>query len=102
MSTRATIRFVDEFGWEVFVYRGSDGRPDVILPDLNAVLESAEGKWSGSELGLLISLFFGRTFRRDARVQEYMLAEGWAGDESYRYLVTWDSVKRRWTASGEI
>lgn len=101
MSTRATICFRDEFGWEVFVYRHSDGCPGV-MTDLKIVLEAAVGRWHGSELGLLIALFFGRTFRSSVRVQDYCLAPGWAGDEDHRYLVTWDREGKRWTVSEKL
>lgn len=89
MSTRATITFKDQ--WDTFyVYRGHDGFPSVILPDLEKAIKETKGRWSGSELGQLISYFMGITFDSNSRIQHYELTTAIHGDESYLYTVTWN------------
>lgn len=90
MSTRASIVFKDK--WDTFfVYRHSDGYPDGdILPDLHKTVNLAQGRWSGSELGQLVSMFFGITYRENARIQSYELTSAIHGDESYYYHVEWN------------
>ena len=51
MSTRASIRFIDEYA--DVVYRGHDGFPEIVESDIDRVLSIASGRWSCSEvLGL--------------------------------------------------
>ena len=97
MGTRATIKFTDEFDDVYYVYRGHDGFPDIILPDINAVIEKAKGRWSGSEMGLLLSMFFGETYREKARIQDYELTPDFHGDESYTYSVEY--LDKGWVVS---
>lgn len=50
MSTRASIRFIDEYADVIYVYRGHDGFPEIVEPDIDRVLSIASGRWSGSEV----------------------------------------------------
>ena len=61
MSTRATIQFKDKYD-EFFVYRGHDGDPAVVLPDLQRVIKKKRGCWSGSETGALVACFIGEMY----------------------------------------
>lgn len=96
MSTRATIRFSDEFDTEFYVYRHSDGYPDSILPDIGEALAKAERRWSGSGCGILVSFFIGLHFRENERLPSYELTSAFHGDESYRYYVEWDDKRKKW------
>lgn len=49
MSTRASLRFIDECANVVYVYRGHDGFPEIVEPDIDGVLSIAQGRWSCSE-----------------------------------------------------
>ena len=56
MSTRANIKFSDK--WDnYYIDRSHDGFPDNILPDIKETIDHCKGKWSGSELGQLVSYF---------------------------------------------
>lgn len=50
MSTRASIRFIDEYNDVVYVYRGHDGFPEIVESDIDRVLSIASGRWSCSEV----------------------------------------------------
>ena len=97
MSTRANIRFEDEYG-SIHIDRSHDGFPDVILPDIKATVDLCKGRWSGSELGQLVSAFLGLHFDKNQRIQNYEPCIGFekAGDESYEYFVKWNKDKREY------
>jgi len=95
MSTRANIKF--KCGDDILhVDRSHDGFPDNILPDIDAAIKLAKGRWSGPELGQLVSLFLGLHFSKDRRIQNYEPCIGYttAGDESYTYYVIWNEDKK--------
>jgi len=96
MSTRANIRFEDEWGDAIHIDRSHDGFPDNILPDIEETLELCKGRWSGSELGQLVSAFIGKHFDAKTRIQNYEPCIGYerAGDESYCYYVKWNKEKK--------
>lgn len=100
MSTRATIRFADEYE-TFFVYRHCDGFPDVILPDLQKVIERKRGAWSDPEAGMLVTCFLALMFDEKARLPDYSMTSAFHGDESYRYSVTWDAEGKKWVAMVE-
>jgi len=94
MSTRANIRF--KCGDDVIhVDRSHDGHPDNVLSDIKEAIDLAKGRWSGSELGQLVSLFLGLHFSKDRRIQFYEPCIGYttAGDESFTYYVEWNNDK---------
>lgn len=97
MSTRANIRFEDEWG-AMHIDRSHDGFPDVILPDIKETIELCKNRWSGSELGQLISAFIGMHFDAKTRIQHYEPCVGFekAGDESYTYWVKWNKEKNEY------
>jgi len=101
MSTRANIKFEDEHGDKFFVDRSHDGFPNNILPDIVKAIEDCEGKWSGSELGQLVSYFLGIHFNRTTRIQNYEPCQGKAGDESYCYWVKWDKLSEQYEYGAE-
>ena len=71
MSTRANIKFQD--GNDIIhIDRSHDGYPDVILPDIKEVIDLCENRWSGAELGQLVSAFIGIHFDSNTRIQKYM------------------------------
>ena len=91
MSTRANIRFEDEYG-SIHIDRSHDGFPDVILPNIKETIDACKGRWSGSELAQLVSAFLGMHFDLKTRIQRYEPCIGYekAGDESYCYWVKWN------------
>ena len=93
MSTRAHIEFVDEYGAKLCVDRSHDGFPEVVLPDIENTIEQCEGKWSGSEIGQLVSYFLGSTWKENRRIQNYEPCHAKAGDESYVYFVKYNKDK---------
>jgi hypothetical protein len=96
MSTRATIRFSDSDD-EYFVYRGHDGYPNNILSDLEEVIKKSNGRWSGSEIGCLVTLFLAMGYDYNTkRLPYYELTTSFHGDESYRYWVTWNDNLEKW------
>jgi hypothetical protein len=94
MSTRATIKFSD--GEDIFVYRGHDGMPDSILPDIKEVIEKAKGRWSEPMGCLLATMLVGMNFDIDKRFPIYEITSGFHGDESYKYFVTWNDAISEW------
>lgn len=90
MSTTGMIRFRDG-DQEVWIRRGHDGHPEMVLPDLEALLQALKewpwGRWSGAEMGQLVALFFVMTGGKGKRLQPYEWAPGLPGDESYIYVV---------------
>lgn len=93
MGTRATIKFTN--GDEVyFVYRGHDGFPTNIIPDLEEAISKAKGRWSNPELGCLVALFLAMFYDYDKqRLPDYHPTSSFHGDESYRYFVDWNDAE---------
>ena len=91
MSTRANIRFEDEYG-AIHIDRSHDGVPENILADIKETVDLCRGRFSGTELGQLVSSFIGMHFDAKTRIQSYEPCIGWekAGDESYCYWVKWN------------
>ena len=98
MSTRASIRFIDEYADVVYVYRGHDGFPEIVEPDIDRVLSIAQGRWSCSEVSLLVTLFLAVTYSgwQKQRLPDYELTASIHGDEEYFYTVRWDTAKQAW------
>ena len=89
MSTRGNIEFSDK--WDTFfIDRSHDAFPDNILADIKETVDKCKGRWSGSELGQLVSYFLGSNFDPQCRIQNYEPISGLAGDECYEYYVKWD------------
>jgi len=88
MSTRCIIKISDK--WDTFyIDRTHDAFPDIIIPDIESVINFCKNSWSGAEIGLLVSVFLGFHFDKNARIQNYSVSSGPAGDESYSYYVEW-------------
>ncbi len=97
MSTRASIRFVDEYGDTIYVYRHSDGYPSGdILKDLRTVIDTSYNRWSGAAMGQVVARFFGLTFQPSDRLQDYEVTNGIHGDEDYHYFVKWDDETKKY------
>jgi hypothetical protein len=96
MSTRAHIEFIDEYGAKLCVDRSHDGFPDIIMLDIEKTIEQCRGKWSGSEIGQLVSYFLGRTFNKRQRIQDYQPCNERAGDESYVYFVKYNKESKEY------
>lgn len=97
MGTRATIKFKydDE---EYFVYRGHDGYPENIIPDIEATLQKAKNRWSEPELGCLVTLFLAMGYDfENKRLPNYEITSSFHGDESYRYYVLFDWDKKQYS-----
>jgi hypothetical protein len=92
MGTRASIIFRDEWD-EFFVYRGHDGYPENIIRDIEQSIETAEGRWSGSECGAFVTLFLSEHFNIKSLLPDYELTTSIHGDESYHYTVEWNGQK---------
>ena len=96
MSTRATIHF-NNGAEEYFVYRHCDGYPEIVRRDIDSTIKDCLGKWTGAELGQLVSYFIGKNFDKAQRIQSYELTECFHGDESYRYTVKWNEEEKKYT-----
>lgn len=96
MSTSATITFEDEFGVKFHIFRSHDAFPDVILPDLQETIEKAKGRWDGSEIGQMIAIFMGITYRPDSRIQDYEIYPQ-EMDGSYSYQLKY--IDGSWISS---
>ncbi len=96
MSTRAIIKFQD--GDEIIlVDRSHDGFPEVVLKDIEETIELAKGRWSGAEMGALISLHLAKGYHYEkARLPHYEIITGMPGDECYIYFARYDHDKGKW------
>lgn len=95
MSTRATIKFSD--GTEdIFVYRGHDGFPDIVIPDIEEAITKAKGRWFEPMGCILATMFVRMNLDIDKRLSYYEITSDFHGDESYRYFVTWDDLAKKW------
>src|SRR5690349_13840624 len=95
MSTRATIQFEDE-DETYYVYRGHDGHPETVLPDIKKIIEQTKGRWSGSGCALLTTAFIGAHFDLAERLPDYEITTEFHGDESYKYHVKWNPRESKW------
>jgi len=97
MSTRANIKFQDGNDF-MHIDRSHDGHPDNVLSDIKETVELCKGRWSGPELGQLVSAFLGKHFDLHTRIQHYEPRIGYnkAGDESYYYLVERNERKKEY------
>jgi len=100
MSTRATIQFKDKYD-TFYVYRHCDGFPDIIEPDIHRVIEMSKERWSGSECGLLVSMFIGHHHSDDSRLPDYEITSAFHGDESYKYYVMWNESRGEWILASQ-
>jgi hypothetical protein len=101
MGTRASIKFTD--GHETFfVYRGHDGFPEVVRPDIEkALLKHEQNVFHAPECGLLVATFFGVNYKPEQRLQDYEMTTSVHGDESYRYEIAWHEQSRSWIIKGD-
>ncbi len=97
MSTRANIKFQDERDI-IHIDRSHDGFPENILADIKEAVDLCKGRWSGSELGQLVSAFLGLHFDKNQRIQNYEPCIGYtkAGDESFCYFVKWNKETKEY------
>jgi len=96
MSTRATIEFKDG-SEKVYIYRGHDGFPEDILPDIERAIKiNIQSRFGSAEIGQLIAVFLGETYEPKTRVQNYEITTAFHGDESYRYFVEYNDNERKW------
>jgi hypothetical protein len=96
MSTSATITFEDEYGTKFHVFRSHDAFPEVVLPDMEKTIAKTEGRFCGSEIGLMVSTFLGITYQPHLRIQHYEMYSDFM-DGSYRYHFKY--IKGKWMAS---
>jgi hypothetical protein len=96
MSTRATIQFKDEWGQKLFVYRGHDGFPEDVIPDIERVIEEKKRSWSGSDIFQLVTWFLILTNNPNHRLADYELTTSFHGDESFSYFVQWNENGSCW------
>lgn len=97
MSTRANIKFQDGDDF-IHIDRSHDGYPDNVLADIKEAIDLCYGRWSGAELGQLVSAFLGLHFDNNRRIQCYEPCIGYqiAGDESYCYYVKWNPQRKEY------
>ena len=97
MSTRANIKFQYEDEY-IHIDRSHDGFPDNVLSDIKEAVDLCKNRWSGAELGQLVSAFLGLHFEKNKRIQSYEPCIGFdkAGDESYLYYVEWNDEKKEY------
>ncbi len=93
MSTRASIKITDDYGVSYYLYRGHDGFPDVVEPDINKAINICNSRFGQSEIGQLISIILGEAYHKAKRIQYYELTPGEHGDECYIYLVHYKDNK---------
>ena len=99
MGTRATIKFKDGYD-EFYVYRGHDGYPENVLPDLQIAIDNfKQGNFGHAECSLLVTKFLGIHFDINKRCPYYEITGAFHGDESYRYSVEWDATTKEWVSS---
>ena len=95
MSTRSSIKIEDQ--WDTFyVYLGSDGGPENVMPDLERVIEEKKTSWSGSEAGLLTTSLLMILNDVKNRFPDYSITTGIHGDEQYFYEVRYEN--KQWKA----
>lgn len=96
MSTRATIKFQDRD--EIYyVYRHSDGIPEIILKDFHDTIRTAKGRWSEPEVGLLVTLFLAKGYNyEEYRLPDYKITRCFHGDESYKFYCKWNIENKEW------
>jgi len=67
------------------------------MPDIEKAIAITTRRFKGSsEIGQLLTIFFGETYSETRSVQEYELTDDFHGDESYKYSV--DFVNKEWVA----
>lgn len=100
MGTRATIIFSEgenESDDKYYVYRGHDGFPENIIPDLELLIKDSKERWSMPEVGLMVTMFLAMNFDfTKFRLPDYEITPCIHGDESYVYYFTWNKSERRW------
>jgi len=101
MGTRATIQFSVDDDEQYFVYRGHDGFPENIMPDIEKTIAHIKGRWSEPELSLLVTSFLGLMYEQNKgqRLPDYEITPCFHGDESYRYFVAWNRKTKSWDVS---
>ena len=97
MSTRANIKFQDGNDF-IHIDRSHDGFPENILAHIKETVDLCKGRWSGAELGQLVSVFIGLHFDKNTRIQNYepCIGYNYAGDECYNYFVKWNNEKKEY------
>ena len=96
MSTRATIEFTDDNN-TYYVYRHSDGFPEIVLADMRDAIKETRWRWSDPEVELLVTLFLAKDYDyKKNRLPNYMITSGFHGDESYRYYCRWNYEHKEW------
>jgi hypothetical protein len=101
MSTRATIKFEDDYN-TFHVHRSHDGFPDIIIPDIEETIKNSEDKWNGPEAELLVTLFLAMHWQWDKNTLPYYeITSGIHGDESYLFSVKWNRETKKWDISEE-
>lgn len=97
MGTRATIEIRDEFGDCFYVYRGHDGFPETILPDVQGAIDLLAARRFGSpSADHLTTVLIGRLYDEKKSVPSYIITDGWHGDESFKYACHYDKESRRY------
>ena len=96
MSTGATITVEDESGTKFYIFRSHDAFPDIVLPDLQATIEKAKGRWDGSEIGQIMAIFMGLTNCPKSRIQDYEIYPE-EMDGCYSYQLKY--IDGEWVAS---
>lgn len=97
MSTRANIKFQDGNNF-IHIDRSHDGFPENVLADIRKTINLCKNRWSGAELGQLVSAFLGMHFNENKRIQSYepCISYNKAGDESYCYFVKWNENTKQY------
>lgn len=98
MSTRANIKFINEYEDFIHIDRSHDGYPENVLNDILETINLCKGRWVGSELGQLVSFFLSKNFDENDRIQNYEPCIGYeiSGDESYLYYVKWNEKAQKY------
>jgi hypothetical protein len=102
MSTRCTIRFFErDCDDEIYyVYRHSDGFADEVIPEIEKAIEVSKGRWSGAEVGSLVTLFLAMYFNyQKQRIPSYELTPCIHGDESTLIDVVYQPETKSWIIS---
>lgn len=95
MGTRASIKITDRND-TFWVYRGHDGFPENILPDLQKVAEDITLRVSGPDAAMFTTRLIAEWNHEKYRLPNYELTTGRHGDESYDYTCRWDETQKRW------
>lgn len=103
MGTSATIIIKDEWSNQLLLNRGSDGYPDIVIPEIKEVIKAKKDSWSGSEIGCFASSLIGWYAPREQRLPTYTVALDVREDDGYQFYLFYSKKEEAWAIqAGDI